>query len=151
MELRLVRADSQDFRMLTQKLDEYYFELVGDVHLRYAEFNRPENFACLAVVYEEDVPIACGCWKAVDALTAELKRIYVLPEHRRKGAARMIIRAMEEDAAATGRRRMVLETAPSTTDSHTLYLSMGYRRIDYYGSPAGADNCLCFEKALIPV
>ena len=150
MELRFVDPQNQDFRMLTQKLDAYYYELVGDVHLRYADLNRPENFACRAVVYEGETPIACGCWKVVDDTTAELKRMYVLPEHRRKGAARMIIRAMEENVAATGRRRMVLETATTTPDSHALYLSMGYRRIDYYGGPAGAENCACFEKELAP-
>lgn len=146
MELRFVNAESQDFRMLTQKLDDYYFELVGDVHLRYAEMNRPENFSCRAVVYEDELPIACGCWKAIDDVTAEIKRIYVLPEHRRKGAASMIVRAMEANAAASGRRRFLLETARTTADSAALYRSLGYREIDYYGSPAGEENCLCFEK-----
>lgn len=148
MELKFVDAKSADFAMLAQKLDEYYFELVGDVHLRYAQYNRPENFACLAVVYEDDEPVACGAWKAVDPVTAELKRIYVLPEHRRKGAATMMIRAMEENAAAAGCHRMLLETARTTADSEQLYLSLGYRKMDYYGSPAGADNCLCFEKEI---
>lgn len=148
MELRFVDAKSTDFAALTKKLDEYYFELVGDVHLRYAEFNRPENFACLAVVYEDSVPIACGAWKVEDEHSAELKRIYVLPEHRRKGAAKLLIRALEEHAASTGRTRMILETARTTADSASLYLSLGYREMDYYGSLAGADNCLCFEKDL---
>lgn len=149
MELRLVPPESGDFAMLTQKLDEYYFELVGDVHLRYADRNRPENFACRAVVYEGDAPIACGCWKAVDDQTAEIKRIYVLPEHRRKGAASFLIATMEAAAAAHGCCRAILETARTTADSHALYLGLGYRQIDYYGSPAGAENCLCFEKELL--
>ena len=148
MELRYVDAKNADFAALTKKLDEYYFALVGDVHLRYAEFNRPEHFACRAVVYENDTPIACGAWKVVDDTSAELKRIYVLPEHRRKGAAKLIIRVMEENAASTGRTRMILETARTTADSAFLYLSLGYHEMDYYGSLAGADNCRCFEKDL---
>lgn len=149
MVLRFVSPENQDFAMLTKKLDDYYFELVGDVHLRYAALNHPSNFACLAVLYEGDLPIACGCWKAVDAATAEIKRIYVLPQHRRKGAASMLIRALEKNAAAAGCCRIVLETARTTPDSEALYLSLGYRQIDYYGSPAGAENCLCFDKELI--
>ena len=43
---------------------------------------------------------------------------------------------------------MILETAVDTTDSHKLYLSAGYRIMDYYGSPAGADNCMCFHKEI---
>ena len=148
MELRFVTAESQDYAMLAKKLDEYYFELVGDVHLRYAQANLPQNFSCLVVVYEQNTPIACGCWKAVDDQTAEIKRIYVLPEYRRKGAASMIVRALEKDLVQTGRRHIVLETARTTPDSAALYSSLGYQVVDYYGSPAGADNCLCFEKNL---
>lgn len=148
MELRFVTAENQDYAMLAQKLDEYYFELVGDVQLRYAQANHPRNFSCLVVVYELDSPIACGCWKAVDEQTAEVKRIYVLPEHRRKGAASMIVNALEADIFKTGRRHIILETARTTPDSAALYSSLGYQVVDYYGSPAGADNCLCFEKNL---
>lgn len=148
MELKFVNAKSPDFAMLAQKLDDYYFEVVGAVQARYAECNKPHNFACLAVVYEDDRPIACGCWKAVDPVTAELKRMYVLPEHRRKGAASLIVKAMEEHATATGCHKMILETASTTPESAAFYLALGYTETGYYGSPAGAENCRCFEKVL---
>jgi len=146
MELRFVPAESPDFALLTGKLDEYYLELVGDVHLRYAPFNLPKNFASRIVAYENGVPIACGCWKVIDTESAEVKRIYVLPEYRRKGAATQIIRTLEEDILRSGRTRIILETARTTADSAALYTSLGFREIDYYGSPAGAENCRCFEK-----
>ena len=109
MELRLVPPEDPGFAALTQKLDEYYISLVGDVHLRYAKFNDPKNFACRAVIYTEDgEPAACGCWKAVDETTGEIKRIYVLPQYRRRGLASQIVKAMEEDLARSGRTRAVL-------------------------------------------
>ena len=148
MELRFVPPEHPDFAMLTQQLDAYYMELVGEVHLRYAPYNLPHLFASRIVVYEGDTAIACGCWKSVDGDTAEIKRIYVLPEYRRKGAATRMISALEADALSAGKRRIVLETARTTPDSEKLYLSLGYHVIDYYGSPAGAENCLCFEKLL---
>lgn len=146
MELRFVTAENQDYLMLAEKLNEYYFTLVGDIQLRYAEENRPDNFECLVVAYENKTPVGCGCWKVVDPVTAEIKRIYVLLKHRRKGVATMLVRSLEEDIIAKGYSRIVLETARTTPASKMLYLSLGYRQIDYYGSPAGADNCLCFEK-----
>ena len=148
MEIRFVDPKNQDFAHLAELLDAYYFQLVGDVHLRYAAYNRPENFNCLTVVYEDNAAIACGCWKALDETTAEIKRIYVLPEHRRKGAASMIICTLEENISLSGYSRIILETARTTADSESLYLSLGYREIDYYGSPAGAENCRCFEKTI---
>lgn len=148
MTICFVAPSSPDFRMLADKLDEYYFSLVGEIQNRYAEPNRPENMTALAVAYEDGIPIACGAWKRLDATTAELKRLFVLPEFRRNGAARRMIASLEENAVSAGIRHMLLETAVDTTDSHKLYLSAGYRIRDYYGSPAGAENCLCFHKEL---
>ena len=148
MEIRFVSADSGDFRKLAAALDAYYFTLVGDIQLKYAEPNRPENMNALAVAYEGDAAVACGAWKAIDGETAEIKRIYVDPAYRRKGAATAIIGALEADVLASGRHKLILETAVDTSGSHALYLSLGYQLRDYYGSPAGADNCMCFHKEI---
>ena len=102
----------------------------------------------LLVVYEGEEAIACGAWKAVDSETAEIKRIYVLEAYRRRGVAGALIRALEESVAGSGRKKLILETAVDTTGSHQLYLSLGYKLRDYYGSPAGADNCMCFHKEI---
>ena len=149
MEVHFVSADSADFRALAARLDDYYFALVGDIQLQYAEPNRPENMSALAVAYDGETPVACGAWKAVDAETAEIKRIYVKPEYRRRGVATALIRTLEKNAAASGRRKLILETAVDTQNSHSLYLSLGYTVRAYYGSPAGAENCLCFEKEIM--
>ncbi len=148
MQIRQVTAQSEDFRALAAQLDAYYFTLVGDIQLKYAEPNRPENMNALLVAYAGETPVACGAWKTIDAETAELKRIYVLPEYRRQGVATAMIRALEDSIVSTGRRKLILETAVDTSSSHQLYLSLGYKLRDYYGSPAGADNCLCFHKEI---
>lgn len=148
MELRFVSSDSVDFRNLAALLDAYYFALVGDIQLKYAEPNRPENMNALLVAYEAGTPIACGAWKAVDADTAEIKRIFVLPQYRRRGVAGALIRALEDNVRTTGRRKLILETAVDTSGSHALYASLGYQLREYYGSPAGAENCLCFHKEI---
>lgn len=146
MELRFVDAADADFALLAKKLDDYYFTLVGDVHLRYAKYNDPALFGCRVVAYMDGQPVGIGAWKRANEQTAEVKRIYVEPEARRQGVATAVIRAVERDLAAHGYTRIILETAPMTEDSASLYLGLGYRKIDYYGSPAGAANCLCFEK-----
>lgn len=146
MELKFVPAENEDFAHLTKLLDDYYIGLVGDIHLRYAKFNIPSLFHSRVVIYEDRSAVACGCWKSIDERTAEIKRIYVLPEHRRKGAASLIIRTLEEDIKKSGKKRIILETARTTADSEALYLHLGYNETDYYGSPAGAENCRCFDK-----
>ena len=149
MELRFVSPSSKDYAMLAKKLDDYYISLVGDVHLRYAKMNDPRNMACIVVAYEGNTPMGCGCWKAVDDTTAEVKRIYVEPQYRRKGIASAIIELLENHILASGYTQALLETARTTGDSKALYLSLGYKEIPYYGSPAGAENCRCFLKEVL--
>ena len=99
---------------------------------------------------EGDAAAGCGCWKRVDEHTIEVKRIFIAPAFRRQGIASAIIGALERDAACHGYTRAILETARTTGDSAALYHKLGYQEIAYYGSPAGADNCRCFEKKLPP-
>ena len=148
LELRFVDAENTDFHDLTAKLDEYYFMLVGDVEKRYAKYNLPHLFNCRIVAYQDDAPAGCGAWKKIDGTTFEVKRIYIAPEFRRQGIASAIIEALEQDAAKHGFARAILETATMTEDSAALYFKLGYHEISYYGSPAGAENCRCFEKTL---
>ena len=146
MTIQFVGPASGDFRALAAQLDAYYVTLVGEIQNRYAEPNRPENMDALVVVYREGKAIACGAWKRREEQTAEIKRIYVLPEYRRQGVASALIQTLEDHAAYCGCTKWILETARDTQDSHKLYLSLGYREMDYYGSPAGAENCRCFYK-----
>ena len=148
MEIKFVDAENADLLMLAAKLDEYYFAIVGEVHKRYAKYNDPYLFGCRAVVHIDGKPVGCGCWKRVNGRSVEVKRIYVLPEYRRQGVASAVIGAVERDAAQHGYTHAILETARTTGDSAALYLKLGYREMPYYGSPAGADNCRCFEKEL---
>ena len=148
MEIRFVESDNAAMLDMMRQLDEYYFSVVGEVHKKYAKYNDPRLLACRAVAYVDGTPAACGGWKAVDAETAEIKRIFVSLAFRRKGVASALIRALEQDAAAHGYARAILETARTTDDSAALYHKLGFREIPYYGSPAGAENCRCFEKTL---
>ena len=148
MEIRLVDAENADFLALVQQLDEYYFEVVGEVHRRYAKYNDPHLLDARMVAYQDGKAACCGAWKKKDDQTAEIKRIFVSKDFRRQGVASALICALEQDAAAHGYTRAILETARTTDDSAALYHKLGYQEIAYYGSPAGAENCRCFEKAL---
>lgn len=148
MEIRFVDAENADFLALVQQLDEYYFEVVGEVHRRYAKYNDPRLLDARVVAYRDGKAAGCGAWKKIDAETAEIKRIFVASDRRRQGVASALIRVLERDVAARGFARAILETARTTSDSAALYHKLGFREIPYYGSPAGAENCRCFEKML---
>ena len=98
-----------------------------------------------------DAVVAVGAIQAVDADTAEIKRMYVVPTARGKGYGRAMLGALERDAAARGHTRTRLETGSYLPVALGLYRSAGYRAIPAYGEYAGNPDSRCFEKDPIDV
>ncbi|MFB9552711.1 GNAT family N-acetyltransferase [Streptomyces roseoviridis] len=100
-------------------------------------------------------PVATGGWRTQDANDegysdgdAELKRMYVVPEARGLGLARRILAALEADARAAGRVRMVLETGTAQPEAIGLYTSCGYEPCAKFGYYREYPNSRCYAKAL---
>src|SRR5690554_6319601 len=80
-----------------------------------------------------DEAVACGGVRRHTDGVGEIKRMYVVPEHRRHGYARVLLRALEERAAALGYTRLVLETGRPQPEAIALYEAEGYEPIPPYG------------------
>lgn len=93
-------------------------------------------------------PVACGAFRPLEPGVAELKRIFVAPEHRGRGYGKRLIAALERDAAACGYARLRLETGDRQHESIALYERCGFRRIPNFGPYIGSDWSVCFEKTL---
>src|SRR5690242_10051895 len=76
----------------------------------------------------------------------EIRRMYVAPNWRRRGVARVLLAALEERAAASGRSAVRLHTGTLQTEALALYESAGYRRVPLYGPHVGDPWSVCFEK-----
>lgn len=104
---------------------------------------------------DEGRPVASGAWRRQDENDegyadgdAELKRMYVIPEARGLGLARRILAALEDDARAAGRTRMVLETGDAQPEAIALYLSSGYEPCAKFGHYREYESSRCFAKPL---
>lgn len=73
-------------------------------------------------------PVGCGGWQWHDrgARTAEIKRMYVTPDHRGHGIARTMLTALEHNARTHGARRLILETGVRNTSAIALYIASGF-------------------------
>jgi drug/metabolite transporter (DMT)-like permease/GNAT superfamily N-acetyltransferase len=100
------------------------------------------------VVYDDGRPIACGGIRALPDGSAEVKRMYVVPDARSRGVARMLLARLEAEARRLGYRRLRLDTASQLHEAQALYRSSGYRAIDDYNGNAAASHW--FEKELGP-
>ncbi|WP_405645150.1 GNAT family N-acetyltransferase [Streptomyces sp. NBC_00019] len=158
MNIRRVSFDHPDAVKLNDQVQAEYAVRYGDdgdaTHMDPAHFE-PPNGAYLIAYDESDAPVATGGWRAQDANEegnrdgdAEVKRMYVTEQARGRGLARRILAALEEDAWAAGRVRMVLETGDKQPEAIALYTSSGYEPCEKFGYYRHHEASRCFAKAL---
>ncbi|MEE1939188.1 GNAT family N-acetyltransferase [Streptomyces sp. TRM 70361] len=90
----------------------------------------------------------CGALRFLDDGTAELKRMYVVPESRGTGVATGILRALEDRARQHGIGAIVLATGTGQPDAIRFYEREGYRRTAGFGPFAGHPMARCFTRRL---
>ena len=102
-----------------------------------ADLSAPQG--AFLVGYRGSEPVACGAVKRLDDTTAEIKRMYVVPQARGHGVARRLLAALEDAARAIGYSLVRLDTGDRQPHALSLYRSAGYREIaDYNGNPAAS-------------
>ncbi|WP_435209464.1 GNAT family N-acetyltransferase [Micromonospora sp. bgisy143] len=92
--------------------------------------------------------VACGGLQSLDAVTGEIKRMYVRPAYRGRGIARHLLAALEECAFRQGHTVVCLETGTYLPAAIGLYTSCGYEPIPVYGEYVGNPYSVCFAKRL---
>ncbi|GHI90672.1 GNAT family N-acetyltransferase [Streptomyces olivaceus] len=158
MHIRRVPFDHPDAVKLSDEVQAEYDVRYGDggdaTQLDPSDF-APPNGLYLVAYDENDVPVASGGWRRQDRNDegnldgdAELKRMFVIAQVRGRGLARRILAALEDDARAAGRTRMVLETGTKQPEAVALYTSSGYEPCGKFGYYRFHDDSLCYAKAL---
>jgi len=106
------------------------------------------------VGYAEGAPVATGAWRrsGVSALgtssTAEVKRMYVAPQARGRGMARLMLAHLEVDAGQHGVEAVVLETGLRQPEAMALYESSGYEPVAPFGYYKDEPLSRCYAKLL---
>ena len=100
------------------------------------------------IAWVEGVAVSCGGVRQYDATTGEIKRMYTVPEARRRGISRVVLEQLETRARAIGYSRLVLETGVRQPEAIALYESAGYDAIEPYGFYKNAPLSRCYTKIL---
>jgi putative acetyltransferase len=148
--IKIVRTDSnhKDFITLVKLLDADLASRDGNDHAFYAQFNKIDMLKHVVLAYENGVAAGCGAMKEIEKGTMEVKRMYVPPEHRKKGIASKVLAELEHWANELSYTRCILETGKREPEAIALYTKRGYTIIPNYGQYAGIENSVCFEKIL---
>ncbi len=146
--ISLKRTDSndEDFIQLVKHLDADLAKRDGEEHSFYNQFNSIALIRYALVAYEDKVPVGCGAIREFDPETVEIKRMYVLPEHRGKGIAVQIVTALEQWAVELAYLQCILETGKKQPEAIALYKKLGYETMPNYGQYIGIENSVCFQK-----
>lgn len=148
--IEIVRTDNADesFLALVKLLDVELAGRDGDEYSFYAQFNRPEGLAGVVLAFDDSIAVGCGAFKKHADGVAEIKRMFVRPEHRGKRIAGQLLGQLEMWAAELGFAECLLETGYKQPEAIALYRRSGYEVIENYGQYAGVENSICMRKTL---
>ena len=95
-----------------------------------ADLNAYYRGSVILVGYENGKPVSCVALKKIDDKSCEGKRLFIKPECRGNGYARIILKAMMEKARALGFEEIVFTTKPSIMKTaYALYQRMGFEEL----------------------
>ncbi|MFC0513631.1 GNAT family N-acetyltransferase [Mucilaginibacter angelicae] len=141
-------SDNPDFRLLVTELDADLRLRNGDMMNIYDQHNIIEKNDTVVIAYTDQIPAGCGCFKAFDQDSVEVKRMFVRPGARGNGISKIVLNELETWALESGFKHAVLESAGKQVEAHNLYQKSGYGRIPNYGPYVNLPYSFCFMKTL---
>jgi GNAT superfamily N-acetyltransferase len=109
------------------------------------DFDLP-NGRFLVVRNERGVAVGCGAVRLIEPGTAEVKRMWVSPTMRGRGAGWALLQALEAAATELGAATGVLDTNATLTSALALYRANGWQEVPPYNDNAEATHW--FRKQL---
>ena len=140
VDFRRDRADREPGAGLLRAMAEELAGVYDNFDLNGPDMPRasPEDFSPpgggFLVGWLDGTPVCCGGLKRLADGTAEIKRMFVVPEARGQGVARELLAALESTAAELGYEVVRLDTGPRQPHAQALYESTGYRPIPNFNA-----------------
>ncbi len=155
LEIRLVPYEHPDATALIGRVQDLYVERYGgpdDSPMEAGMFDPPTG--AFFVGYLGGVPIATGAWRNSgepglgSTNTAEIKRMYIVPEVQRGGYGRRMLAHLERTAREAGYDVIVLATGNRQPEAIAMYLATGYVEVEKFGHYKDESLTVCFAKRL---
>ena len=134
MDVKLESPNQPEIISLIEELDAFQ-DTLYPAEARYAiDLTKLEQENVLFAVARNDDGLAIGCGALVlNDEWAELKRMFVLPSQRGKGAAAKILAKLEIEAAKCDCSLLQLETGPYQLEALAFYKRHGFEVCGAFG------------------
>ena len=146
IKLKRTKNTDPDFQTLIGELDADLRIRNGSLMDLYDSFNIIEAIETVVIVYLDDVPVGCACFKRYNTDIVEIKRMFVRRAARGKGISALILTELEVWAMSFGFRYAILETGSSQFEALGLYRKQGYSEIPNYVPYTDLPGSICFSK-----
>jgi GNAT superfamily N-acetyltransferase len=148
--IRIIKttSENEDFIKLVWALDQSLWERYPELTSDYWGNNILEINPNVVILYIDNKPVACGCFKKKSKNAIEIKRMFVLPEARGRGFAQSILQELERWGVELGFSFSVLETLHKQKAAIAMYQKCGYAIIDNYEPYVGLKNSICMRKQI---
>ena len=143
-EFRVCRSDESPGRELLGELIDLFNSQYPGRAARPGSVTTPDEMVpphgAFLVGYEDGRPIAIGGLRPLEEDgICEIKRMYVVPAARSRGAGRALLAALEDAARELGYNRVRLDSGPAQQHSRALFRATGYVEIEPYNANHIAD------------
>jgi putative acetyltransferase len=149
--IKRTAATDADFRLLIAQLDHELWNELKEDQATYDQYNKVPGIKTAVIVYVNEQPVACGCFKQFDSRSVEIKRMFVQKAFRGRGLSKKVLNALEQWALEYNYQYAVLETSVRFVTARSLYESNGYSIIPNYPPYAGLEESVCMKKELKPL
>lgn len=139
-ELFLEYAQSLGFSLCFQGFQQELDELPG-------RYGPPDGVLLLA--WENDEPVGVVGLRRLDAVSVEMKRLYVRPDQRGKKIGKQLAMEVISEAKRLGYTSIKLDTVPAMAEARQMYINLGFEQIPAYYQNSEIDS-ICLEKRITP-
>jgi ribosomal protein S18 acetylase RimI-like enzyme len=143
------RPDSPDARALVLELEEHLSQSYPQESRHgYSVEKLIAQRVAFFVIRDDGIAVGCGGIQLVGTEYGELKRMYVRPEHRGHGFAKLMLDHLADHARRNGVHLLRLETGIHQTAAIALYERAGFQRIPPFADYREDPLSRCYEKCL---
>jgi len=146
--LKRTNSIDPDFLSLVDLLNADLDARYGELMQTYSPHNQLALLSTVVVAYLDGAAVGCACYKPFDEEAVEIKRMFVSPDVRGKGAASQILAELEGWAKEQGFVYIVLETGDKQIEAINLYHKLGYVDTEKYEPYIGLESSICMRKKL---
>lgn len=143
-----VDPDTPEVKVMIDALDDFQGELypAESNHLDNLDTLKKDNVVMLGVK-NDDTLMGIGAVKFMDGY-AEIKRMFIPPDHRKKGLGKIILEHLEHAAMARGLNCIRLETGVYQDPAIALYEAAGFYKISNFADYQDDPLSVFMEKEL---